>query len=76
MLTVAGGNADCNSLLLRYLWTNFNFFFKVMRMNHISKPIFIQFYVKLTKFNTGAFFCDNLPFPSVAESIFDSILIS
>ena len=38
--------------------------------------VFVQFYVKLTKFDTGKFFCNIIHFPPVAESIFDSILIS
>ena len=38
--------------------------------------IFVQFYVKLTKFDTGKFFCNIIHFPPVADSIFDSILIS
>ena len=33
-------------------------------------------YVKLTKFDTGKFFCNIIHFPPVADSIFDSILIS
>ena len=38
--------------------------------------IFVQFYDKLTKFDTGKFFCHIIHFPTVADRIFDSILIS